>query len=302
MDVQVGRVFTKGDELVADAARASFDRQAHQYTDEQNQRLLDFLARAEPAHWAPYGHARYTIQVRNPDLSKLLSSPTLRTGLVVQPEGGQDAYLFTHSLWGWRNMLQAGVFTPTEYNQVCFALWNNPSIHKSLKALSIQASPLSEGRMAEQSHDDFTLRIRCPIVIARQLFKHQVGFVFSEASGRYIDYTTINRPLEWCDAPDNRKQGAGKPVGLLRHCAADLIMHMSHGFSMFAYWVLRKVVKVAPEQARYVMPMATDTTFVVTGHRLAWKRLLEQRLHSAAQQESAFLAEEIAMVLGGNCT
>lgn len=302
MDISVELVTSEGDELVADAARASFDRQAHQYTDAQNQRLLDFLARANPAHWAPYGHARYTIKVRNPDLNLLLSSPTLRTGLVVREDGIQGTYQFTHSLWGWRNMLQAEVFSRSEYNQVCFALWNNPRIHKSLKAMNIPSSTLSEGRMAVRSRDDFTLRIRCPIVIARQLFKHQVGFVFSEASGRYIDYTTINRPLEWCDAPDNRKQGAGKPVGLLRHCAADLIMHMSHGFSMFAYWVLRKVVKVAPEQARYVMPMATDTTFVVTGHRLAWKRLLEQRLHGAAQQEITYLAEEIETALGVNLT
>lgn len=300
MDISVESVDSRGDELIADAARASFDRQAHQYSAEQNQRLLDFLARAEPAHWAPYGHARYTIKVRNPNLNTLLLSPTLRTGLVVQPEEVPESYKFTHSLWGWRNMLKAGVFRPTEYNQVCYALWNNPSIHKSLKALGISASTLSEGRMAVRSRDDLTLRIRCPIVIARQLFKHQVGFVFSEASGRYITYTTINHPLEWCNQPDNRKQGAGKPVGFMRHCLAELTMRLSHTVSRATYWFLIKVLRIAPEQARYVMPMATNTTFVVTGHREAWRRLLEQRSGEGAQQEIKYLAAEISAELRVN--
>lgn len=301
MDIQVNRVFSKGDTLVLDAARASFNRTADQYTELQNQRLLKFLASAEPAHWAPFGHARYTISVDDPNLMMLLENPHLRTGLVVRT-AKYGSLQFTHSLWGWRNMLQWGVFTGGEAHSILQALNRVEEVKGSLEAMGLSREVTVNDRHIEQTFDDVTLRIRCPIVIARQLFKHQVGFVFSEASGRYIDYTTINRPLAWCNAPDNRKQGAGALVGFMRHCLADLIMGWSHLTSRAAYWLLRKVVRVAPEQARYVMPMATDTTFVVTGHKKAWKRLLEQRLHSGAQQEITYLAEEIETALGVNLT
>ena len=42
--------------------------------------------------------------------------------------------------------------------------------------------------------DFVTLRVDLPIAIARQMQKHQVGFVFSEASGRYICYSKVHKP------------------------------------------------------------------------------------------------------------
>lgn len=48
------------DDRVVDAARVSFDKQADQYSDEGNARLIDFLARN--GHFTPFTHPQITIR------------------------------------------------------------------------------------------------------------------------------------------------------------------------------------------------------------------------------------------------
>lgn len=296
MDVSVERVLSTGDRLVADAARASFDRQAKDYSDEANAGLINFLAKHEPPHWTPFGHVRITIAVPAVELFEVVQDPTLCAGMSIKNTAGGTHV--THSLWGWKRLLESKVFSDRTVQGIRQTLNTFDSMKHSLLALGLDEEYSAPVVPAWRSMEDITLRIRCPIVIARQLFKHTVGFVYSEASGRYISYTTVNRPWEWCNAPDNKKQGAGDPVGFVRHCLSELILGASHTVSRTAYWLLRKALRVAPEQARFVMPMAVDTTFVVTGSHQAWSRLLTHRLDSAAQQEIRVLAEHINCALG----
>lgn len=292
MDISVERVYSKGDELVADAARASFDRTADGYTPEQNARLLNFLAKAEPPHWTPFGHVRITIDMPKRWLNHevILENETLRAGLAIERLSNTDCRV-THSVWGWANMVRNNALGD-HTQKVTDRLNSLKGLNQTLEVLGLRREPeLASG--ASYSDDDISLRIRCPIVIARQLFKHQVGFVYSEASGRYITYSTINRPWTWKNAPDNKKQGAGEPVGFLRHMAAEAVTSFAYGVSRAAYWFLRRGLGIAPEQARFVMPLATDTTFVVTASREGWQRLLDHRLDSAAQSEIQYLAYAI---------
>ena len=62
--------------------------------------------------------------------------------------------------------------------------------------------------------DFVTLRVELPIAIARQFMKSVVGYMYSEASGRYITYSKIHMPTELHGKPDNKKQGSGKPLGI----------------------------------------------------------------------------------------
>lgn len=48
------------DARVADAARVSFDREACNYTAEQNDKLLSYLARHN--HWTPFSHPQITMR------------------------------------------------------------------------------------------------------------------------------------------------------------------------------------------------------------------------------------------------
>ena len=52
------------DDSVVNAARVSFAKQADQYTDEQNARLINYLARY--SHWSPFAHAFVTLRFKAP--------------------------------------------------------------------------------------------------------------------------------------------------------------------------------------------------------------------------------------------
>lgn len=289
LGMKVRKVISKGDALVADAARASFNRQSTGYTTEQNMRLLNFLAKADPAHWTPFGHVRVTMHVPEGDVdwSYLLQEPNLLAGLA------RNKALITHSIWGWKQMLSAGVFRDEQY--ILSKLNGVKGMDATLHALGMLDDREALG--AAFSTRDITLRITCPIVIARQLFKHTVGFVYSEASGRYIDYDGQHLPWQWSSKPSNAKQGAGAPVGRFKSFLATTLTRASYSVANGCNWLLRRVVGIAPEQARYCMPMSTSTTFVVTADLKAWNRLLQQRIHPDAQREIQILAQLIRQEL-----
>ena len=59
------------------------------------------------------------------------------------------------------------------------------------------------------AHPQVTLHMKVPLFIARQIHKHQVGFVVNEISRRYIkDEPEFYVPEVWRKAADNVKQGS----------------------------------------------------------------------------------------------
>jgi thymidylate synthase (FAD) len=52
------------DQTVVDAARVSFAKKADNYTEAQNDKLIQYLARHN--HWTPFGHAQATFHVEAP--------------------------------------------------------------------------------------------------------------------------------------------------------------------------------------------------------------------------------------------
>lgn len=52
------------DDRVVDAARISFDKLASNYTPEQNERLIAYLARHN--HWTPFAHCQVTFKIKAP--------------------------------------------------------------------------------------------------------------------------------------------------------------------------------------------------------------------------------------------
>lgn len=52
------------DAMVALAARVSFDKKAENYTDEQNNKLLNYLAKHN--HWSPFSHPKLTFRLQIP--------------------------------------------------------------------------------------------------------------------------------------------------------------------------------------------------------------------------------------------
>ena len=153
------------------------------------------------------------------------------------------------------------------------------------------------------THCTITMRETVPIFVARQRFKHTIGFSYNEVSRRYVDDTPkIYTPDTWRAKADNAKQGSSEetidinPVGERPPPMVD-IYKLSIKNSLWTYEeLLRK--GVCPEQARMVLPQSMYTSYYVTGSLYAWARAYNLRSDSHAQKE----IQEIASQWNEICT
>lgn len=145
------------------------------------------------------------------------------------------------------------------------------------------------------AHTAITFRCKAPIFVARQAFKHKIGFVENEVSRRYVsDEPEFFMPDEWREAASDKKQGSG--------CAHPGSWIFSGYASLFydeALDLYNMMIKdgVAPEQARMVLPQAMMTEWVWTGSLLAYARFYNLRAKPDAQKEIQELANMIGEVL-----
>ena len=141
-------------------------------------------------------------------------------------------------------------------------------------------------------HPQITLRETVPIFVARQRFKHVVGFVYNEVSRRYVDdLPEFYIPKEWRSRPEGSvKQGSGNA-----HPDQDTIKGRYSIFVEKAKQLYNDMIKsgIAPEQARMVLPQSMYTSYYVTGSLSAFARLYNQRSDSHAQKEIQNVAHMI---------
>ena len=144
------------------------------------------------------------------------------------------------------------------------------------------------------AHPQITLRIKAPIFIRTQLFKHKVGFVENEVSRRYVsDAPEIYIP-NWRGKPTNgAKQGSEDFMPI-----DDVYNTLNRSYGMTAKDALRTYEDllakgVAPEQARSVLPQGTYTEWWWTGSLSAFARVYSQRIDPHAQWEVRQYAQAI---------
>lgn len=144
---------------------------------------------------------------------------------------------------------------------------------------------------APMAHPQITLFIEAPIFVARQDFKHIVGFVRSETSRRYVDdEPEFFAPDAWRLRPSGSvKQGSAGP-----HPHHDAWVTLYSGFLDRALDLYEHMIEedVAPEQARMVLPQSMMTSYYVTGSLAAWARAYRQRIDAHAQVEIQQLAHQ----------
>lgn len=136
------------------------------------------------------------------------------------------------------------------------------------------------------SHPQITLREGVPIFVARQRFKHMVGFTYNEVSRRYVDdEPTFYEPEFWRKRADNLKQGS------LDEVIPVLALGGHHDYCL-AYYQDLLDEGVAPEMARMVLPQSMMTSYYVTGSLAAFARAYKQRSDSHSQKEIRDLAAQ----------
>ena len=167
------------------------------------------------------------------------------------------------------------------------------------------------------THPQITIRETVPIFVARQRFKHVVGFTYNEVSRRYVDdEPEFYVPDVWRSRPEgSAKQGSGTKE--VKSCIAGYYHNSGEPYEgkvediyEDAWQASLQVYKslltagVAPEQARMVLPQSMMTSYYVTGSLAAFARAYNQRKDSHAQKEIQDLTvqwDELIRPLFPNC-
>jgi thymidylate synthase (FAD) len=148
------------------------------------------------------------------------------------------------------------------------------------------------------AHPQITLRIKAPIFIRTQLFKHKVGFTENEVSRRYVSDPPMVYLPRWRGKPTNgAKQGSEDFMPI-----DDEYNTVNRHYEMCvrdALQTYEELLKrgVAPEQARSVLPQGTYTEWWWTGSLAAYARVFSQRSDPHAQWECRQYAEAIGAVI-----
>jgi thymidylate synthase (FAD) len=145
-------------------------------------------------------------------------------------------------------------------------------------------------------HPQARFRLKMPIFVAREWFRHQIGFARNEVSRRYVD----TDPEFWMpnllrERDSNKKQGSkDTKVQYNGHCLAKMNNHNNVSLELYHYLLENNV---CPEQARAVLPQSMMTEFIETGSLAAYARLYNLRTDPTAQREIQELAGQVGELL-----
>jgi thymidylate synthase (FAD) len=147
-------------------------------------------------------------------------------------------------------------------------------------------------------HPQIRLRLKMPIFVAREWFRHTVGFARNEVSRRYVDsepecyFPEVNDIRE---RDPNKKQGSKSTAVDNSEYAKEHIDELTQ-LSIDTYNKLLET-NVAPEVARMILPQSMYTEFIETASLYAYARLCRLRLGTDAQVEIRHYAQAVSDLL-----
>jgi len=145
-------------------------------------------------------------------------------------------------------------------------------------------------------HPQARFRIKMPIFVAREWYRHQIGFARNEVSRRYVDSEPeMYLPTYVRERDVNIKQGS-KTNEVAEHEKALAIIKETNELTKSAYTQLL-ALNVAPEVARTVLPQGMYTEFIETGSLAAYSRLCALRLDPSAQWEIRQYADAVSSLM-----
>lgn len=142
-------------------------------------------------------------------------------------------------------------------------------------------------------HPQARFRLKMPIWMAREWFRHTVGFSRNEVSRRYVDAPpTFYLPDELRTRAPSKKQGSNDDV----HEDNDTLRGMMELSMVGSANMYHRLLDagVCPEQARMVLPQSMMTEFIETGSVAAYARLCKLRMGADAQKEIRDVARQIS--------
>ena len=144
-------------------------------------------------------------------------------------------------------------------------------------------------------HPQLRFRLKMPIWMAREWFRHTVGFSRNEVSRRYVDDDpTFHIPQFRTRAP-GKKQGSNDDVHVQNEQFEEFLMSQCRN-AMTAYRIMLQN-NIPPEQARMVLPQNMMTEFIETGSLAAYARLCHLRMGPDAQAEIRGVAGQVSELI-----
>lgn len=147
-------------------------------------------------------------------------------------------------------------------------------------------------------HPQARFRLKMPIYVAREWFRHTIGFARNEVSRRYVDDKAecyVPAPGQLRERDTNKKQGS-KPTPIADEAVwRERVATFQDGAVAFYEELL--AAKVAPEVARGVLPQSMYTEFIETASLSAYARLCGLRCDPHAQAEIQVYARAISELL-----
>ena len=147
------------------------------------------------------------------------------------------------------------------------------------------------------AHTAITFKMKAPIPIRTQCFKHKQGFVENEESRRYISSTPEYYVPTFRNSVENKKQGSGEDLSEGDQTAAQWVYSrwMETAIEMYEEALAHGICE---EQARLYLPQGCMVNWVWTGSLAAYARFCKQRLDPHAQKEiqelAVLVSEQIA--------
>ena len=147
-------------------------------------------------------------------------------------------------------------------------------------------------------HPQVRFRIKMPIFVAREWYRHQIGFARNEVSRRYVDTT----PECWVPAVSDfrardpkAKQGSRPDaVATAEEWHTQVDAAAKEAVRLYEAMIADGI---APEIARCVLPQSMYTEFIETGSLAAYARLCGLRLSPDAQKEIRSYATGLSELL-----
>lgn len=170
-------------------------------------------------------------------------------------------------------------------------LGGNPS---KLKELATYCRNIPE-HWVPFGHPQITLRMKAPIPIRVQCFKHKIGFVESEESRRYISSKPeVYVPGFFRAKAENVKQGSGEAHPRSEEWLLEYEISTRKAVQIYEEMIADGI---CPEQARFVLPQGAEVNWVWTGSLYAYANFYNQRSNSHAQKEIQDLAEQVNQII-----
>lgn len=148
------------------------------------------------------------------------------------------------------------------------------------------------------AHPQITLRIKAPISIRTQLFKHKVGFTENEISRRYVSFEPdLYYPYFRGKPTNGAKQGSDDFISDPK--TKEVVDKKYREAAEKCIDIYDELLEagVAPEQARFVLPQGVYTEWWWTGSLSAYARVYKQRIDSHAQWEVREYAKAIGEII-----